>query len=142
MPTLPENLRRLRGTRKQGEFAAILGLGQASYSRYESGGRKPDGETLYQMATALGVSVGHLLGRETPDAAPPPPLAAVPDQPSTPCRYPEACDLPAELADVRAKLAAQGEQLANIQTLLLSLLAEERARDTAATPALPAAKAS
>ncbi len=71
MPALSHNLRALRGTQKQGDFAEVLGINQATYSRYESGSRSPSGKILCQMATRLNVDMQKLVGEIS--TAPPPP---------------------------------------------------------------------
>jgi len=81
-------LKTLRGDAKQAEFARRIGLPQNSYSRYESGERVPDIDTLSQMASSLNVSSDWLLGladdrtsrghrEKTPHAnSTPPPIAS------------------------------------------------------------------
>ena len=82
-------LKTLRGDAKQAEFARRIGLPQNSYSRYESGERVPDIDTLSQMASSLNVSSDWLLGLagdrtsrrhrvKTPHAnSTPPPIASL-----------------------------------------------------------------
>jgi transcriptional regulator with XRE-family HTH domain len=56
-----ESLRSARGKRSQAEFARYLGIKhQQTYQAYESG-RVPDGETLHQISTKLGVTIDALL---------------------------------------------------------------------------------
>jgi hypothetical protein len=133
MPTLPDRLKALRGLRKQGEFAKFIGVNQAAYSRYETGLRMPDGESLYRMALALKVSVGYLLGKEdsTPGTSPPgtdlpatptpatsPPATTPATAPPATCRYPADCDLARELADMRAGQLSMAAQLDTLTRLL------------------------
>ncbi len=68
MPSFSSNLRALRGTQKQGDFAAFLGINQATYSRYESGTRIPSGKILCRMASRLNVNVQDLLAEQAPPA--------------------------------------------------------------------------
>jgi len=54
-------LKNARGDRSQAEFSRLLGLKhQQTYQAYEAG-RVPDGETLYQIATKLGITFDELL---------------------------------------------------------------------------------
>lgn len=56
-----ESLRSARGNRSQAEFARYLGIKhQQTYQAYESG-RVPDGETLHQISSKLGVTIDALL---------------------------------------------------------------------------------
>lgn len=47
----------------QKEFAAILGLAERSYQRYENGSNTPPYDTLVKIADHLNVSVDYLLNR-------------------------------------------------------------------------------
>ncbi len=56
-----QSLRTARGARSQAEFARFLGIKhQQTYQAYEAG-RVPDGETLYQIASKLDVSIQELV---------------------------------------------------------------------------------
>ena len=55
-------LRMLRNEESQASFSKKLGLTQATYSRYESGAREPDLDTLCQIGKVCGVSIDWLLG--------------------------------------------------------------------------------
>ena len=90
----------------------------------------PRGDVLHKLATHFGVAIESLIGADAPhldnggylDADRPPDLLREPPPtPAAACRYPEACDLPAELAGVK-------DRLATIERLLLSLLAAESDR--------------
>jgi len=138
----------LRGKRSKAEFAQFLGLKPPTYFRYEAG-RLPKPETLRSIAALCGVTVDWLLGREplektlnihegrdttagagnvTLRESPGPEWDVAPRQTQTPCRYPADCDLPARLNRLE-------KNLADINALLVSLLAEERSRNTpAASP--------
>jgi transcriptional regulator with XRE-family HTH domain len=58
-------LRALRAERKinQEELGKKIGVGKTTISQYESETRKPDSETLVQLANIFDVSVDYLLGR-------------------------------------------------------------------------------
>ena len=68
---------RLRGLRKgkdlnQTQIAAVLGISQRGYSKYETGENDIPTQVLLRLADFYGVSVDYLLGRdETPAAQPP-----------------------------------------------------------------------
>ena len=49
----------------QADIAKYLGIAPNSYSRYESGNRQPDIETLQKLADFFGVSIDELLGKES-----------------------------------------------------------------------------
>ena len=57
-----ERLKMLRDNESQASFARKIGLSQVTYSRYESGAREPDLETLFQIGKVCGVSIDWLLG--------------------------------------------------------------------------------
>ena len=61
-PSLPDNLRRLRGDLSQAAFARFLGISQPRYANYESGNREPDLITLCRIAAITTGSVDELLG--------------------------------------------------------------------------------
>ena len=48
----------------QKELATLIGVTESALSRYLSGDREPDLETLSNMATALHTTTDYLLGRE------------------------------------------------------------------------------
>ena len=90
MSLFSTRLKTLRGDAKQAEFARRFGLPQNSYSRYESGERVPDIDTLSQMASSLNVSSDWLLGladdrpaperrEKTPPASSVPPSREIPE---------------------------------------------------------------
>lgn len=61
-------IKRLRALRiekgfKQQELAERLGIGVRTYQYYESGGHRPDFETLFVLADIFDVSLDYLLGR-------------------------------------------------------------------------------
>ncbi len=61
---------RIREARKaakltQEELARTIGITHATLSRYESGAINPPASQLQAIASALGVSVGYLLGQES-----------------------------------------------------------------------------
>jgi transcriptional regulator with XRE-family HTH domain len=113
-----EQLRRLRGDRSQAEIANNIGLSQQNYSRYESGFVMPKHDALHKIAKYFCVSIDDLLTSGVHPETPPAP-------PSSPCRYPEACDLEREFSQVRdeltsvdARLSAMTAQLETVTRLL------------------------
>jgi len=141
-----ERLKLLRKTQKKAVFAVFLGTSPQNYGRYEAG-RIPDAATLERIANRCGVSIDYLLGRDSaPNSAgsatlhesgphwdttarkkAAPNMDAIPE-PERRCLYPVACDLPGRLDKLERNLA-------DINTLLVSLLAEERSRNApAASP--------
>ncbi|MFD0871330.1 HTH-type transcriptional regulator immR [Chlamydia abortus] len=50
----------------QKRLAESLGISNVQLSRYETGDRKPDPDTIKQIADFFDVSVDYLLGRDTP----------------------------------------------------------------------------
>jgi len=149
-----ERLRALRAERRlrSREMAEFLGFSQPVYSRYENG-RTPDVDTVSAIAEQCGVTVDYLLGRTDdprpirvqfaermqaelrklsgrPAAAPAPgdpPAAPSPDL----CHVPADCDLPARLEAIESDMQNVKAELGDIRKLLISLLAEERARHAA-----------
>lgn len=67
METLEGRLRKLREKRglKQKEVAALLNLNPNTLSRYESGERTPDPQTLVKLANFYGVTTDYLLTGKT-----------------------------------------------------------------------------
>jgi transcriptional regulator with XRE-family HTH domain len=59
---LSANLRELRGSLSQTEFARKIGVKQTSYSGWESGAKVPAASVIAQIATTLGVSADWVLG--------------------------------------------------------------------------------
>lgn len=57
-------LLRTRGV-MQKDLAELIGVTESTLSRYMSGERKPDLNTLSNLATALHTTTDYLLGRET-----------------------------------------------------------------------------
>jgi len=57
-----DRLKETRGGTSQKAFAAMLGLNQQTYQRYETGVREPDLEHLHQIGVVCGVSIDWLLG--------------------------------------------------------------------------------
>ncbi|WP_433595159.1 helix-turn-helix domain-containing protein [Lysinibacillus xylanilyticus] len=73
METLGKRIKYLREKDKisQIEFAKKIGVSNAVLSRYESGDRKPDYDTLQLIADFFEVSIDYLLGRtDTPSLTP------------------------------------------------------------------------
>lgn len=64
METTGEKILRLREEKemKQKELADLVGITEASLSRYENNKRTPSGEIISKIATALEVSTDYLLG--------------------------------------------------------------------------------
>lgn len=58
--------RELNMTMKQ--LAAIVGVTEAAISHYETGRREPDPDMLNRIATALGVTVDYLIGRDNTES--------------------------------------------------------------------------
>ena len=58
-----KNLRTRRGI-SQADLARLLGVGRSTIASYENGTRKPDHETLLQIAACFQVSTDFLLGNE------------------------------------------------------------------------------
>jgi transcriptional regulator with XRE-family HTH domain len=65
MSTLGNRIRNLRESEniQQNEFAKKIGVSNVVLSRYESGERKPDYETLEKIADYFEVTTDYLLGR-------------------------------------------------------------------------------
>lgn len=61
-------LRQLRKQKKinQASLADAIGMSQATIASWEKGTRKPDAETVAQLADYFGVSIDYLMGREEP----------------------------------------------------------------------------
>ena len=59
-----ENLKKFRKEKgiKQEEIAAYLNVSRGSYSRYETGSRKMDQDTLKKISEFLNVSIDYLVG--------------------------------------------------------------------------------
>ncbi|RYM06179.1 XRE family transcriptional regulator [Sporolactobacillus sp. THM7-7] len=75
---LGSRIRFLREERhlSQLEMAKELNISNVQLSRYESGARKPDPETIVRIADFLGVSADYLLGRTTSVREVPPDYAS------------------------------------------------------------------
>ena len=58
-----KNLRTRRGM-SQADLARLLGVGRSTIASYENGTRKPDHETLLQIAACFQVSTDYLLGNK------------------------------------------------------------------------------
>ena len=143
-----ERLKALRGSQSKSEFARLIGVSPPVYQRYEEG-RVPRANILSVIAERCGVSIESLLG-DSPDLAAPasgqqthhpghapkvsahalhvrehPPgycaASAAPLQAT--CRIPASCDLPHELADVKAQLATLSAQVETLTRLLGATLA-------------------
>jgi len=143
-----ERLKALRGAQSKSEFARLIGVSPPVYQRYEEG-RVPRANILSVIAERCGVSIEYLLGDSPALAAPasgqqphhpghappgsahalhvrehPPGYGAVPALPlQTSCRIPANCDLPHELADVKAQLATLSAQVDTLTRLLGAALA-------------------
>lgn len=65
MNVLGKNIKQLRDRAdiQQNEFAKKIGVSNVVLSRYESGERKPDYDTLQKIADFFDVSIDYLLGR-------------------------------------------------------------------------------
>ena len=63
---LNENIKkaRLKSGLTQTQVAERLGVAQAQYARWESGGRNPKDETVEKLAEIFGVSFDYLKGRD------------------------------------------------------------------------------
>lgn len=59
---LPSRLRSLRGSRTQAEIAAVLGMKQPMWARYEQGITTPGADVLIHICTTCGISSDWLLG--------------------------------------------------------------------------------
>ena len=141
-------LKALRGTRSKAEFARLIGVPAPMYHRYELG-QVPKSHYLQVIADRCGVTIESLLGDSPALAAPasgqqphhpghappgsahalhvrehPPGYGAAPALPlQTSCRIPANCDLPHELADVKAQLATLSAQVDTLTRLLGAALA-------------------
>lgn len=64
MSDLTIRMRKLRDQKKlyQKDIARVLGIAPERYSKYETGAREPDIETLKMIATYFNVSVDYLIG--------------------------------------------------------------------------------
>lgn len=124
------------------EMARLVGVSETSVQKWKHGGFIAY-ETLQRLAVVLNTTCDSLLSGVAPASA----YAVHPENPKDVsltreaqkpygvgvdvCRYPEGCDLSSEISGVK-------DRLANIERLLLSLLAEERGKHTAAPPATKA----
>ena len=141
-------LKALRGTRSKAEFARLIGVPAPMYHRYELG-QVPKSHYLQVIADRCGVTIEYLLGDSPaladpasgqqphhPGHAPPgsahalhvrehpPGYGAAPAAPlHTTCRIPANCDLPHELADMKAQLATLSAQVETLTRLLGATLA-------------------
>jgi transcriptional regulator with XRE-family HTH domain len=117
-----QRLRELRGTQSKSAFGRFLGIPNPStYHNYERG-RVPDSQTVSDIAQRCSVTVDWLLGRD--DALPPQPTAPLPaamvrEAPAAygqagQCRYPEDCDLPGQIRELREDYAAMQATLAKM----------------------------
>lgn len=60
-----ERLRELRAGRSREAVSELCGLHRDAIRRYEKGDATPDVDTLIAIADFFGVSIDHLVGRET-----------------------------------------------------------------------------
>jgi len=60
-PALKNNLRNLRGSRSQAEFARFCGLPQPTIAKYELGKAMPGGDALYKIAKACETTIEQIL---------------------------------------------------------------------------------
>ncbi len=66
MSTLGERLKILRGTTRQAELAASLGMAQTTLSNYETGRNEPNIETIRLLVSHFDVNINWLLFGEGP----------------------------------------------------------------------------
>lgn len=73
MSVLGNRIKHLReqASLSQKRLAEALGISNVQLSRYETGDRKPDPDTIRQIADYFDVSVDYLLGRDTPSKSSP-----------------------------------------------------------------------
>lgn len=119
---LSERLALLRGNRSKRSFCKQIGVSSPqTYQHYENG-RIPSSDTHVMIAERCGVTVDWLLGHggDTPSEAAAARQAGA-DPPLPGCRYPEACDLPAELAAMRSEMAAMAAQIKTLCDVLSGL---------------------
>lgn len=122
------------------DLAKRLGISRPYLSQIERGQRHPSPELLTRLASELQISF------DDPAGAPPVPDRA--DPPAAPvCRYPEGCDLEAQLGMIRERLAEVGKlesRLAamegQLDTVIRLLGASLHLPQPAADPASPARK--
>lgn len=71
MSVLGDRIKHLReqASLSQKRLAESLGISNVQLSRYETGDRKPDPDTIRQIADYFDVSVDYLLGRDTPSSS-------------------------------------------------------------------------
>jgi len=123
---------RLRSTRREKgvslkKLSEMTGIGLSTIGNYETGKYPISQEFLSRIAATLDVTVDYLLGRTLSEKT----LNISEGRASTAgngeaaCRYPADCDLPGRLDRLE-------KNLADINTLLVSLLAEERSRNAPA----------
>lgn len=67
MKRMRERRRALGLTMKQ--LGSIVGVSEGAISHYETGRREPDPDMLKSLASALGVSVDYILGRDQTEPA-------------------------------------------------------------------------
>jgi transcriptional regulator with XRE-family HTH domain len=67
---LKDRIRELRLSRNltQEDFANILGVSRPAITKYETGEREPDYQTLIKISDYFGVSLDYLFGRKTQTA--------------------------------------------------------------------------
>jgi len=130
------NLKALRGEHKKADFARKLGLSAPVYQRYEDG-RMPRADVLSDIAKRLNLTVEQLISEpmsltretrgdqackvlacEAADRTDPTSLTRETRGAASSCRYPEGCDLEAELGKVKERLAAMECQLDTVIRLL------------------------
>ena len=64
--TIGENIRECRGTMKQEDLAAMIGVNVATLSRWENNQNNPSGKKIRQIAKALKVSPEKIVGENNP----------------------------------------------------------------------------
>lgn len=102
MNNIRETRRKAGLTMKQ--LGKMVGVSEAAISHYETGRREPDPGMLSSIATALGVSVDYILGRESDPATAPLTLHADLGDGETVAQYASPRN---EAEDIRAALIAK-----------------------------------
>jgi transcriptional regulator with XRE-family HTH domain len=118
VPTIGENLRRIRKSRRLGqmELAERSGVAQPTISGIERDRREPHPSTLQKLGDVLGVSLADFFEEHGPSKVPPPP------KPQLVCSTPE---------ELETKL--YGAPVAEIKGELKAVLTEPEARELSDT---------
>jgi transcriptional regulator with XRE-family HTH domain len=119
------------------QLGEICGISPQGVQKWKQTGRIPV-EHLTTLSAYFSITIDALIGINPDDqlhpgqAAPAPPpaiLAVAPPATAPPCRYPADCDLPHELADMKAQLSTLSTQVETLTRLLGATLAANTSHD-------------